>query len=259
MTHTRRIRGAFRHRTEVRTSGSVCCEAMPTVVLVRHGRTAANAAGILAGRTPGVDLDDAGAAQAQALAQRLAGIRAAAIVSSPLERCVRTARVLAGDSGTVDVDEQLTECDYGTWTGRPLAELRREKLWRVVQEHPAGAVFPGGESLRAVQARAVESVREHDARVATQAGRSAVWFAVSHGDVIKSVVADALGMHLDHFQRLAIDPCSLTVISYTERRPFVLRLNDVGGDVGFLRGRRRKARASSGDGVVGGGSGVGAR
>ncbi|WP_298324163.1 histidine phosphatase family protein [Haloactinopolyspora sp.] len=233
---------------------------MPTVVLVRHGRTAANAAETLAGRTPGVDLDDTGVAQAEALARRLDGVRPAAIVSSPLERCVRTAQLLAGDSGTVAVDENLTECDYGRWTGRPLAELRREKLWRVVQEHPSGAVFPGGESLRAVQARAVATIREHDARIAAEAGHSAVWFAVSHGDVIKSVVADALGMHLDHFQRLAVDPCSLTAISYTERRPFVLRLNDVGGDVGFLRiTRRRSRKTASSDGVVGGGRGVGAR
>jgi len=111
-----------------------------------------------------------------------------------------------------------------------------------------------------VQARAVATIREHDARIAAGAGHSAVWFAVSHGDVIKSVVADALGMHLDHFQRLAVDPCSLTAISYTERRPFVLRLNDVGGDVGFLRiTRRRSRKTASSDGVVGGGRGVGAR
>lgn len=232
---------------------------MPTVVLIRHGRTAANAAELLAGRTPGVDLDDTGVAQAEALAQRLDDVKPSAIISSPLERCVRTAKALAGQAHAVLVDDQLTECDYGSWTGRPLAQLRRLKLWKVVQDHPSGVVFPGGESLRAVQARAVQAVRAHDARIATEAGPRAVWFAVTHGDVIKSVVADALGMHLDHFQRLTVDPCSLTAITYTERRPFVLRLNDAGGDVGFLRVSGRKRRGAAGDGVVGGGAGAGAR
>ncbi|PSK93815.1 putative phosphomutase (TIGR03848 family) [Haloactinopolyspora alba] len=233
---------------------------MPTVVLVRHGRTAANASGTLAGRTPGVGVDEAGLSDVHDLAGRLRGIRPAAVVSSPLERCVQTARVLTGDDAAISTDERLTECDYGSWTGRALSELRRQKLWRVVQEHPSGAVFPDGEAMRDVQDRAVAAVREHDARVAESAGPSAVWFAVSHGDVIKSVVADALGMHLDHFQRIVVDPCSLTAITYTDRRPFVVRVNDVGGDLGFLRaaGRRRR-RGASADGAVGGGRGSRAR
>ncbi|TDD63806.1 MSMEG_4193 family putative phosphomutase [Jiangella aurantiaca] len=228
---------------------------MPTVVLVRHGRTTANVAGVLAGRTPGVGLDDTGRTGAAALARRLEPVRPAVVVSSPLERCVQTATAIAGDHDVV-TDDGLTECDYGDWTGRPLAEVRREKLWKVVQEHPSGVVFPGGESLRAAQERAVDAVRTRDAELAERHGPGAVWFAVSHADVIKAVLADALGMHLDHFQRLVVDPCSVSVVSFTERRPFVLRVNDVGGDLGFLTSpARRRRRATRTDAVVGGGAG----
>lgn len=240
--------------------GAAYASGMPTVVLVRHGRTAANAAGVLAGRTPGVGLDGTGRSDVEALAAQLQPIKAAAVVSSPLQRCLETARPIAAGGPEVVTDERLTECDYGKWTGLPLSQLRREKLWRVVQEHPSGVVFPDGESLRTVQARAVEAIREHDARLAVDAGPGAVWVAVSHGDVIKAIVADALGMHLDHFQRLVIDPCSVTVISFTERRPFVSRVNDRGGDLGFLRSAsRRRRRAPRSDGVVGGGRGAGPR
>ncbi|SDU71700.1 histidine phosphatase family protein [Jiangella alkaliphila] len=228
---------------------------MPTVVLVRHGRTTANVAGVLAGRTPGVGLDDTGRAGAAALAQRLEPVRPAVVVSSPLERCVQTATAIAGGREVV-TDDGLSECDYGDWTGRSLAELRREKLWKVVQEHPSGVVFPGGESLRAVQQRAVDAVRTRDTELAAEHGPGAVWFAVSHADVIKAVLADALGLHLDHFQRLVVDPCSVSVVSFTERRPFVLRVNDTGGDLGFLAApARRRRRSTRGDAVVGGGAG----
>ncbi|PZF82938.1 histidine phosphatase family protein [Jiangella anatolica] len=228
---------------------------MPTVVLIRHGRTTANVTGVLAGRSPGVGLDDTGRAGAEALARRLEPVRPAAVVSSPLERCVQTATAIAAGRDVV-ADEGLIECDYGDWTGRPLGELRREKLWKVVQEHPSGVVFPGGESLRAVQQRAVDAVRRRDAELASSHGAGAVWFAVSHADVIKAVVAEALGLHLDHFQRLVVDPCSVSVVSFTERRPFVLRVNDTGGDLGFLRSpARRRRRATRSDAVVGGGAG----
>lgn len=231
---------------------------MPVVLLIRHGRTAANTGGVLAGRTPGVELDDTGRSQAEALRERLGGLRLAAVVSSPLERCVQTADALGTDPEP-ELDDRLLECDYGSWTGRRISELSRLKLWRVVQEHPSAAVFPGGESLRAVQARAVDAIRDHDALVATGSGASAVWAAVSHGDVIKAIVADALGMHLDQFQRIVVDPCSVTAISYTERRPFVLRMNDTGADLGPLRPGRAGRKGPSSDAVLGGGAGPRAR
>lgn len=231
---------------------------MPTVLLIRHGRTDANASRVLAGRTAGIHLDDTGRSQAKELAARLARVPLAAVVSSPLERCRETADALVADrtQPTVTAEDRLVECGYGEWTGRPVGELSRTRLWRQVQAHPSSAIFPGGESLRAVQARAVDAVREHDVRVAESAGTRAVWAAVSHADVIKTIVADALGMHLDLFQRLVIDPGSVTTISFTELRPFVLRLNDTGGGFSGLAARRRRGRRTSSDGVVGGGAGT---
>jgi probable phosphomutase (TIGR03848 family) len=243
-------------------------DGVPTVLLVRHGRTAANASGTLAGWTPGIGLDDAGRAQAQALAERLAPVPVAALVTSPLQRCRETAEALLAVPGPKGlsrpeplVDDRLGEARYGDWTGRPLKELAKEPLWRVVQAHPSAVTFPGeqGESMLAMQVRAVEAVREHDAAVTTAHGDSAVWIVVSHGDVIKSVLADALGMHLDAFQRIVVDPCSVSVIRYTPLRPFALRVNDTGGDLTALvpppRSRRRR-RPPSSDAVVGGSAGT---
>lgn len=239
------------------TAQCVCGYArrVPTVLLVRHGRTEANSSGVLAGRTAGVRLDDTGAEQARALAGRLATLPLAAVVSSPLDRCLDTASALLSGRAGPDIvpDERLTECGYGDWTGRPLKELSREKLWKLVQGQPSAVRFPGGESLPAMQSRAVEAVREHDARVAADHGANALWVAVSHGDVIKAVLADALGLHLDLFQRLVVDPGSVSVVTYTDQRPFVIRLNDTGGDLSGLRPRRRRR---SGDAVVGGGGGT---
>ena len=237
---------------------------MPTVLLVRHGRTTANTSGVLAGWTPGVRLDEHGEKQARALAERMASVPLSAVVSSPLERCQQTAQALlsvAGPKGTsrpdLVTDERLGECRYGDWTGRELKTLVRDPLWKVVQEHPSAAVFPGpeGESMRAMQMRAVDAVRDWDARVAQDHGPDAVWVAVSHGDVIKAVLADALGAHLDAFQRIVVSPSSVSVVTYTPTRPFVGRTNDIGADLTALapRPRRRRAhRAPTSDAVVGG-------
>ena len=229
---------------------------MTTVVLVRHGLTHMTGP-VLAGWTPGLHLDERGVEQAAAVAERLRPLPLDAVVSSPLDRCLDTAgAILAGREQSLQVDERLGECRYGDWTGRPLKELAKDPLWKVVQAHPSAVVFPGpeGEALRDTQARAVAAVRDWNARL----GPDATWLACSHGDVIKAVVADAMGLHLDQFQRIAIDPCSVTVIRYTELRPFVVRVNDTGGGVADLlppkkKGRRRKA---SSDAVVGGGAGA---
>lgn len=223
---------------------------MPTVILVRHGRTAANVDGLLAGWTPGVQLDDTGRAQAEALAVRLAPARLDAIVTSPLERARETADFLAAAQSSrmpMRVDERLGECQYGTWTGKKLKELARDPLWKTVQAHPSGVTFPEGESMVGMQARAVGSVREWNAAL----GDKAVYAVVSHGDVIKAILADALGMHLDAFQRIVVDPCSVSIVRYSDTRPFVLRMNDSGADLSFLARRRRRG----GDAVVGGGAG----
>jgi probable phosphomutase (TIGR03848 family) len=228
-----------------------------TVILLRHGRTTANAGGVLAGWTPGVQLDESGTAQVQAVGERLAKVPLAAVVSSPLERCRQTAdAVAAGRQLEVQTDDRLGEARYGDWTGRTIKELVKEPLWKVVQQHPSAAVFPGpeGEGLAQTQARAVAAVREWNAKL----GPDAVWLACSHGDVIKAILADALGLHLDQFQRIVVDPASISVVTYTETRPFVVRVNDPGGDVSALipPPKRRGRRKASSDAVVGGGAGA---
>lgn len=230
---------------------------MATVILVRHGRTTANAAGTLAGRLPGVRLDDTGRAQAEAAAARLAGVKLAAVVTSPLERCRETAAPIARQAGLKPLTERgIVECDYGDWQGRSLRELAKEKLWGTVQAHPSAATFPGGESMPAMVARAVEAVRRRDAAIDSLHGPGAVWVAVSHGDIIKALLADALGMHLDLFQRIAVDPASISVVRYTTTRPYVLGMNTHDGGLGWLTpAKRSRSRRRSTDAAVGGGSG----
>jgi len=211
---------------------------MATLILVRHGRSTANTSGLLAGWTPGVALDERGAAQAAALPDRLAGVPVAAVVSSPLQRCQETVRPLLDTRPELPLhtDDRVGECHYGDWTGRKLAELADEPLWATVQRHASAAVFPGeeGESMRAMQSRAVDSVRDWNARIEAEHGPDALYVICSHGDVIKSLAADALGMHLDLFQRISTDPCSVTVIRYTPYLPFLLRLGDTGDLTGLV-------------------------
>lgn len=233
---------------------------MTLVLLIRHGRTTANSSGILAGWTKGVRLDERGEQQAGELAKRLAEVPLAAVVSSPLERCRQTSDlVLAGrDDVPVHLDERIGECRYGDWTGRPLSELAGEPLWRVVQAHPSAARFPGpdGESMADMSARAVAAVREWNTLIAEEHGPEAVWALFSHGDVIKALAADALGLHLDQFQRITCDPCSVTAVRYTELRPFVVRLNDVGGDPAPYKPAPERSPSADADAAVGGGAGA---
>ncbi|WIX76294.1 histidine phosphatase family protein [Amycolatopsis carbonis] len=235
---------------------------MSTVILLRHGKSTANGSGVLAGRTPKVGLDDTGRTQAEKLVERLGDVPVAELVVSPMLRCKQTVTPLATALGLdKTVEPRLSEVDYGEWTGRELKTLVKEPLWRVVQSHPSAAVFPGGEGLAAMQARAVAAIRAHDARITAEHGDHAVWIACSHGDVIKAVLADALGQHLDAFQRIVVDPASVSVVRYTETRPFVLRVNENGGDLKGIvppppkkkTGRGKKAGDS--DAVVGGSTG----
>jgi len=235
---------------------------MPTLILVRHGRSTANTSGVLAGRTPGVSLDERGAEQAAALPGRLSALTLAAAVSSPLQRCRETLQPLldARPDLSLHTEERISECDYGDWSGRKLAELSDEPLMKVVQQHPSAAAFPGGESMRAMQARAVDAVRDWNARIEAEHGEDATYLMCSHGDIIKSLVADALGMHLDLFQRVHADPCSVTAIRYTRLRPFLLRLGDT-GDFASLVPREPAVGADAAvdtatDAAVGGGAGA---
>lgn len=231
---------------------------MPTLILVRHGRSTANTAGVLAGWTPGVALDERGTAQAAALPGRLAALPLAAAVTSPLQRCQETLAPLlaARPELPLHTDERIGECHYGDWSGRKLAELADEPLMRVVQQHPSAAAFPGGESMRAMQARAVDAVRDWNARIEEEHGADAVYLMCSHGDIIKALVADALGLHLDLFQRISVEPCSVTAVRYTQLRPFVVRLGDTGDFGSFAPREESPAEGRAGDAEVGGGAGA---
>jgi probable phosphomutase (TIGR03848 family) len=240
------------------------------VLLVRHGLTAGTGS-VLTGRMPGIGLDDRGQGQAAAVGARLADVPLDEIVSSPLQRCRETAAAIAaarnGSQMPVSEDDRFAEVAYGDWTGKPIKRLAKEPLWRVVQAHPSAVRFPGpdGESLPGVQERAVAAIRDWNARL----GPKAVYLVCSHGDVIKSIIADSLGLHLDMFQRIQVDPCSVSVIRYTPLRPFVLRMNDTGAGLGGFATAEPAADGAGqpggtapgrpgvaeGDAVIGGGAG----
>lgn len=233
--------------------------AVALLLLVRHGHSTANAGAVLAGWTEGVSLTDRGRADVDRLAKRLAevGTPIARIVTSPLQRCHETAELLLPGARPEVVDD-LGECHYGAWTGRPIAELVTEDLWRTVQDDPASARFPESETYRAeslaeMSERVVAAVKRLDAEVEAEHGPDAVWVAVSHGDPIKSVIADAVGAGLAGLQRVHVDPASVSTIRRTGERAMVLAVNSTGGAI-----RPHHASAAAvprGDSTVGGGTG----
>ena len=212
-----------------------------TVLLIRHGRSTANAQGVLAGRNDS-ELDDTGRDQALDLANRLADVPLDVLVTSPQVRARQTAQMAAAGRAEAVVDEAFAECDYGQWSGAALTELATEPAWEIVQWQPSAAHFPEGETMAQMAHRATHGVRE-----LVRAHPDGFVWIVSHGDIIKAIVADALGVHLDHFQRIMIDTASVSVINFSPRRPFVERLNDTGP----IR-LARKVPDNGSDAVVGG-------
>lgn len=235
---------------------------MAYCILIRHGRSTANTQGVLAGWTPGVALDETGREQATSLVGRLDGTPLVHLATSPLQRCRETAEPLLAAHGlTPQVHEGIGECRYGAWTGRPLKELGDEPLWRIVQDRPSEATFPDGadfpgESITAMSTRALAAIREIDAVVTAEHGDHAVWAAVSHGDVIKAILADAVATPLDDFQRLHVDPASISVVHYNDKRPMLLRSNDTGSSA-LKPPKPDKGAPTAGDAAVGGGAGLG--
>lgn len=194
------------------------------LVLVRHGVTA-HTGPLLSGRMPGIDLSEKGIEQARAAAERVAVLTVAAVYASPIERTTQTADHIAARLGLeVRPLPGVIEADYGDWTGGKIADLAKTDEWKVVQAAPSRAVFPGGESLRAMQARMVEAL---DAVVATHPHETAV--VVSHADPIKSAIAHYTGMHLDLFQRLHVSPASVTVLDFHAYGALLVKCNDTGG------------------------------
>ncbi len=209
------------------------------LLLIRHALTDATGKRIT-GWTPGIHLSDRGREQAARLAERLAGVPIRAVYSSPLERCRETAAPLAAAAGRdVILRDELGEVRYGSWTNRPLAQLARTKLWKVVQQVPSRARFPGGESLLEVQERAV---REAETIVA--ANPKGAIALVSHGDVIRLLLAHFAGVHPDLYQRLSVDPASVSVVAAGNGAPRIFKVNDTGGLADLLprRGAKGKVR-----------------
>ena len=220
---------------------------MSLVVLVRHAHSQANAAGILSGRRPNIALSEKGRTQAQELAIRLGELKVKDLRVSPLQRCIETIDPWVSTKSRIRriEDHGITEVDYGKWSGRTLRSLSREKLWKIVQENPSRVFFPDGEGIANMQARAIESM--HLALSSTGTGAVVM---VSHGDVIKALVAANLGMRLDDFQRIIIDPASVTVFDFSSKTPRLLLLNDSHTNIGDLGITSTKKRL-----LVGGGSG----
>ena len=200
------------------------------MLLVRHGRTPTTGK-ILPGRAKGLHLSDEGNGEAQAVADRLASVKKIDVIyASPLERARETAMPLAKQlKMTVKIDKGLLECEFGEWTGKPLAELYKLPEWNTVQRYPSGFRFPGGESFSEMQARFVSTLADIRAK---HVGQTIAIF--SHADPIKAAVADAMGTHLDLFQRITISTCSVTAITYGPTGPNVLTVNDT-GNLGTLR------------------------
>ena len=203
---------------------------MGTLLLIRHGRTDANANGVLAGRTPGVVLDEVGRTTTESLAKRLEAVNIAQVVSSPLERTLETASILFTKDVEIALEDRLLECDYGDWQGAKLSDLSVNELWPIVQQRPDEMIFPNGESMNDMSSRACVAVREWDSKLSSAHGENVVWAAISHGDIIKAICADAMGLPLRKFQSLLIEPASVSVIHYSETGSAVSKLNDTGSE-----------------------------
>lgn len=221
---------------------------MPKIVLIRHAHSTANAAGVLSGQMPNVHLSKSGQEQAERLAERLGKLTISQVQVSPMDRCTETlAPWLAkyGKNVTVLTEPNLIEVDYGKWSGKKLSTLSRAKLWRKVQGQPSAVTFPEGESLAQMQVRAMKTVHDFFA------SDLELTIMVSHGDVIKAIVASSMGMHLDDFQRIVIDPASITILESNSGAIRLTRLNDSDSTViELLQSKNKRGH------LLGGGKGI---
>lgn len=221
---------------------------MPKIVLIRHAHSTANAAGVLSGQLPNVHLSKSGQEQAIRLAERLGPLTLAQVHISPMDRCLETLTPWLdkyGKNVAVISEPCLVEVDYGKWSGKKLATLSRTKLWRKVQAQPSAVTFPEGESIAQMQVRAMRPIHDFFSSNLELA------IMVSHGDVIKAIVASSLGMHLDDFQRIVIDPASITVLESNGGAIRITRLNDSDSTVReILQSKNKRGH------LLGGGKGL---
>jgi probable phosphomutase (TIGR03848 family) len=216
---------------------------MARIVLLRHAHSIANEKNLLAGRINGITLSKSGKSQALDLVDRLGSMQFDEIAISPLQRCRETIDPWLSANNAKSrlvIDESISEVDYGSWSGKTLASLRRKAQWKVVQDFPSQMIFPEGESLLEMQGRALSGFYRLNA-VKGKGPR----LLVSHGDVIKSIVAHCLGMHLDQFQRLVIEPASITIIDTDSGVSRLVRFNDAKGSLTSGKSNNQSALGGS--------------
>ncbi|CAB5060924.1 unannotated protein [freshwater metagenome] len=233
---------------------------MASIILVRHSRSTANTAGVLAGQAPGISLDETGFAQAEGLIGRIGDVAISRVISSPLQRCIETISPWHQKYGQseIEIDKSFIESDYGTWTGQQLGELAKEPLWKEVQKTPSSVTFPEGESFKAMFARVstgldsiIEKLAENDNVI-----------IVSHGDIIKLAIAKILDLPIDNFQKLVIDPASISIVKVENsetkdnaehsRRTALISMNESGTPLSKLLENKELAGLGGGKGDGGG-------
>ena len=222
---------------------------MARLVFLRHAHSSANDAGILSGQLPGVSLSTKGKKQATQLVERIGSSNFDSVRISPLQRCEETITPWLNSKyskgiKTYQIDDALIEMDYGSWSGRKLSSLSREKLWKEIQNRPSAVQFPQGERMRAMQKRALSSVF-----ASIEEKKNGTHLFVSHGDVLKAIVASLLKMKLDDFQSLVIDPASLTVIDFDGEKSRLLAFNDSHSPLAPMTSMEKSTKA-----LIGGGS-----
>lgn len=198
---------------------------MPQIYLVRHGRTTANKDGVLAGRTKGVNLDNEGLKQVLNTSFVLSEIKFKKVFSSPMERCISTAEIILKNNkhkSKLQISNDLNECDYGTWQNRKLKDLRKEKLWKAVQNSPSKVTFPGGESFPNILNR----IKKFILKEAMKLKKDDNLLIVSHGDPIRLFVAYCLGIDFDKFQKVVIDPSSISIVYNWKKELLVNSMNN---------------------------------
>ncbi len=224
---------------------------MSRLVFLRHAHSTANNQGVLSGRLPGVSLSKDGFSQAEALVERLGASSFDEVLVSPMERCSQTISPWLQSRyskalGKYRIEDNLNEVDYGLWSGRKLSRLSKEPLWKIIQSTPSKVQFPQGEKIKGAQKRAIKSVHEAHANK-----KSGTFLFVSHGDIIKATVASLIGLPLDSFQNLIINPASLTVLDFDGRSGRLLAFNDTHSCIAPLLSTKKVGKA-----LIGGGSGT---
>ena len=225
---------------------------MTTFLLLRHAHSTANGAGVLAGRTSGILLSDLGRKQSRALNRTLSDIDPRYIFSSPLERCLQTVEPLARRMNKkVRALDGLIEMDYGLWTGKKLRHLAREPLWKKIQKEPTSVIFPEGESFTQAWRRIEKTLRDLQSKYP-----KSTLLLCTHGDITKMAIAMTVGIPLNDFQRIVVDPASLSVIHWEGRERTLIESNRKLARIEVSKVGRKRRKSLINRRVVGGGSDV---